>query len=192
MDNFKDLSDNELVKETCYGNQENYKYLVERYQKKINSYLYFLIHDDFLAKEATQEAFIKAFINLKSFNFNFKFSSWLFRIAHNEAINLVKKNKNKVQLDDDYRVNLQEIQFKKDKLEEDLFLKIKKEELLKNLDKLNLKYKEVLILYFFEDKSYAEIADILRINIKTIATRISRAKKNLKKILKKQKVFYEN
>jgi RNA polymerase sigma-70 factor (ECF subfamily) len=192
MKKLKDLSDNELVKNICNLDQENYRFLVERYRKKINSYLFFLIRDDFLAKEATQEAFIKAFINLKSFNFNFKFSSWIFRIAHNEAINLVRQNKNKISLgENDYFFNLEQIQIKKTKLEDDFFLKTEKENLLRNLDKLKIKYKEVLVLYFFEDKSYIEIGDILRMNIKTVATRISRAKTNLKELLIKQEDFYE-
>ncbi len=178
------LTDEQLVKNICDFNQENYKFLVNRYQKKIHDYLFFLVKDDFLAKEATQEAFIKAFINLRSFNFNFKFSSWLFRIAHNETINLIVKNKNKVSLSNNIQlVDSMQADFGKNEVELNFLKKVEKKKIFQAINQLPFNYKEVIILYFFENKSYIEISDILRLNTRTIATHLNRAKKALKKIL---------
>ena len=177
-------TDEQLVKNICDFNQENYKFLVNRYQKKIHDYLFFLVKDDFLAKEATQEAFIKAFINLRSFNFNFKFSSWLFRIAHNETINLIVKNKNKVSLSNNIQlVDSMQADFGKNEVELNFLKKVEKKKIFQAINQLPFNYKEVIILYFFENKSYIEISDILRLNTRTIATHLNRAKKALKKIL---------
>ncbi len=141
----------------------------------------FIYNNDEL-EDILQVVFIKAYKNLYGFNTKKKFSSWIYRIAHNEAVNHLKKySKERISLDDiEYKIIDKKI---------DLNYKIDKEllkiEMEKHLSNIKLKYREPLILFFFEEMSYAEISDILRVPISTVGTLISRGKKILKNELEK-------
>ena len=136
----------------------------------------YLLNDDQLGADATQEGFIKAYINLNGFDTKKKFSSWIYRIVHNEAMNLINKNKK-------YTMMNAEVEYDSGvDLEDEL---IKKELITRThqcLDKMPILYKEPLSLFFLDEKSYEEISDILRIPTGTVGTRINRAKIIMKKI----------
>ncbi len=135
-----------------------------------------MIRDKAKAADAVQESFIKAYINLNGFDLKMKFSSWIYRIVHNQVINTINKNKREMPLFDN-------VDFKSDS---DIEAELTKKEIKVNLDKcigqIPIIYSEPLTLYFLDDKSYEEISDILRIPISTVGTRISRAKVIIKKI----------
>jgi RNA polymerase sigma-70 factor (ECF subfamily) len=172
-------TDEELVEAVCAGNKQLYEEIINRYQNKLHRYATYLTKDDQVGADVVQNAFIKAYINLNSFNTPKKFSSWIYRIAHNEAINILQKNKNQVQLNEqlDYDSGQD--------LEED-FIKNEIIESTNNcLDQMPLKYKVPLSLYYLEEKSYEEISDILRLPTSTIGTHISRAKKIMKALCQK-------
>lgn len=181
-------TDEELVK-MALKDQDCFLYIVERYQKKLLSYIMrisgFSKED---GEDVLQEVFIKIYINLNSFDDNLKFSSWIYRIAHNEVINSYRKKKSRpqsvVDLDDDFLNNLAS-DFKTDKLADTKYLK---ENVKTTLEKMDPKYREVLILRFWEDKDYKEISDILKKPMGTVATLISRAKNSFQEELKKQNI----
>jgi len=181
MKDLKQFTDEELVKKTCHEDKEYYEAIVLRYQKKLIDYAYYLMGDGQKAEDVVQESFIKAFENLKGFNLNKKFSSWIYRIVHNQAINQIKKTRKEFPLFENvYFLDRQNV-------ENDF---IKKEDILEVrncLKKLSFKYKEPLILFYFEEKSYEEISDILRIPISTVGVRIRRAKAQLKKLCQEKK-----
>ena len=180
MDNIKDLKDEELVQLICNEDQEQYRELIRRYQDRLLKYAYYLINNREDAHDAVQEAFIKAFINLRGFDTKKKFSSWIYRIVHNESINIIKKKKYIVPKD------YQELERMED-TDVDIEKQAEKEEmtsmLTQYLDQLPVNYKECLILYYLEEKSYEEISEILQKPIGTISTNISRGKKLIKEIL---------
>ena len=91
MQDINKLSDEELVELVRTKDQELYAHIVNRYQNQLLRYSTYLIGDSDKAQDAVQTTFIKAFQNLQSFNTNKKFSSWIYRICHNESINLAKK-----------------------------------------------------------------------------------------------------
>jgi RNA polymerase sigma-70 factor (ECF subfamily) len=123
-----------------------------------------------------QNTFIKAFINLNSFNTKKKFSTWIYRITHNEAINEVLKHKNEIPI-------LEDMDFESNEnIELDFSRNETKEKIRNCLAKIPLIYSEPLSLFFLEEKSYEEISDILRLAIGTVGTRINRAKILMKKI----------
>ena len=126
-----------------------------------------------------QNGFIKAFVNLRGFDTRRKFSSWIYRIVHNEAVNEIKKGSK--------LINWSAEKWKRQEGDsEDMVDKMSEQEVValleKNLGKMELKYKEVLVLYYLEEKSYEEISEILRVPMGTVGVRISRAKIQLKKI----------
>ena len=181
MKDLKSLSDEELAVYIYSEEKEAYREVVERYQDKLLRYVGSLVGNKDKAEDVVQEAFIKAYINLRSFNTKRKFSSWIYRIAHNEAINYIKKYSKETRLDDKQAEKL----VGKSNIEEELERKEAIKILGKCLNKLPVKYKSVLVLYYLEDYSYEEISDILRIPTGTVGTRLNRGKKMLTRVCSK-------
>ncbi len=178
---YKPKSDEELVKLTLANNPKAYYYLVKRYQAKLLRYTTALLQDANSAEDVTQNTFIKAYQNLYRFNPKLKFSSWIYRIAHNEAINYLKKNKRHQTTNDPLVLELQP-DSSPSKLEE-IISQEQTDQLTTLINSLPLKYKEVITLYYLENKSYAEISDILRIPQNTVGTHLARAKQQLKQLI---------
>ena len=170
---------NEIIEKVRSKDQELYSIIIERYQNKLLRYAVNLIKNEDRAIDVVQDSFIKAFINLNDFDTKKKFSSWIYRIVHNEAINIAKKYQKEQPI-------LEDFDFQSDESVEDNFeqkeaiAKVKK-----CLGEIQLLYSEPLALFYIDEKSYEEISDILRIPIGTVATRISRAKILIKKICQK-------
>lgn len=177
-----DLTDEALVGVVLSGKKKQYQELVKRYQGKLLVYLRHLIglHDE--SEDLLQNVFIKVYEHLDDFDQTRKFSSWIYRIAHNEAVNYLKK-KSRRRL-----VAWEDIMSSKDKLDtadekesvEALWIRGElRDEVNLALDKLPKKYQEVLILRYYLDKTYTEMADITGRPENTVATLLNRAKKKL-------------
>lgn len=170
MEELKNKTDSEIVEMTRKDNREAYSEIIRRYQDKLMRYAQYLTGDYDRASDVVQESFIKAYVNLNGFDKKKNLSNWIYRIVHNEAINLVKKDKKNLKIDD-------EIDFSSDIDIEDSYIK---SELVSHahdcLGQMDLIYSEPLSLYYLEDKNYEEISDILRLPMGTVATRINRAK----------------
>lgn len=181
------LTDEEIVKSVRNGNLNSFRLIIQRYQNKLSRYIKSLLISSTKEEieDILQEVFILAYKNINSFNLNLKFSTWIYRIAHNHTINYSKKQKNKNlnfnidDLDDMENLLISDIDIKGE-----LELEHAKMELKKALANLDLKYRSVLILKYFEDKSYDEISDILKIPRNTVGTFINRGKKKLLEILR--------
>jgi len=178
--NFKDLSDEEIVRIVREKNKELYAEIIKRYRLKLSHYLKKFTKNNDELDDVMQAVFLKTYQNLYGFDIDKKFSSWIYRIAHNEAINNIKKNKN--------IINLEFIEYKILDQKAGIFSKIEKkcikEVVNEALLKLKNKYRDPLILFYLEDKTYEEISDILRINKNTVGILIMRGKKQLKEYLK--------
>jgi len=174
-------SDQEIIRQITEENKDLFSEVIERYQKPLFRYIYRLGHfssDE--CEDILQETFIKVYKNLRAFDLKRKFSSWIYRIAHNETINYIKKRKKEVSLEEN---NFDEVLPDNTDLFQELEVKEKFKKVKKEIYKLEIKYREVLILRYFQQKSYEEISDILRKPVNTVGTLISRAKKNLKENL---------
>ncbi len=171
----KKLRDEKLVELVRRENQELYREIVRRYQDKLLRYAHWLVNDQDKAADVVQDAFIKAFVNLKSFNTKKKFSSWIYRIVHNEAINHLRKEKKKISLESNGWVR--EVASNEPTVEDKMVRKETKQSINRCLKRLPLIYRSPLSLSFLEEKSYEEISDILRLPVGTVGTRINRGKK---------------
>jgi RNA polymerase sigma-70 factor, ECF subfamily len=162
------------------SNQEYYYCLMKRYELPLMNYIRKLSGLNQADVEDTlQEVFILAYQNLNDYNDNFKFTSWIYRIAHNHTISLFRKrDKFKQDISWDEKDLEQLVQSDFD-IEQNLLQQNDYHNLLQGIDTLPLKYKEVLLLKFIEGKDYKEISDILRKPIGTIGTLINRAKNKL-------------
>lgn len=184
-----ELSDNEVVKLTL-DNQEIYAELVRRYHDKLLRYIKSLgcrNADD--AEDVLQEVFIKAYRNLNDYDTSLKLSSWLYRIAHNQTISFFRKVNVRPQplAKEEDLILLDFIQADID-LSVDLDQKYLADNLEGILNKLDEKYRRVLVLKYLEAKSYEEISDILQKPLGTVATLLNRAKTKFKKELDNSKI----
>ncbi|MDI6687921.1 MAG: RNA polymerase sigma factor [Desulfobacterales bacterium] len=185
MNDYENMSDEQLV-QLSLEDQDCFYYLMKRYDIKILRYIKRLTTiSQEEAEDIIQEVFIKVYRNLNGFNRKLKFSSWIYRIAHNEIINQYRKTKlrlamipsnieDQANLIDSINDTI-EINGAYENLEKD-------ERVRKALAELPDKYREILVLRYLEDKSYDEISDILRKPPGTVATQINRAKTSFKKI----------
>jgi len=87
----ENLTDEEIVKKVQLGGIEFFELLVQRYQEKLCRYARKFLFNSTDIEEIVQEVFIKTYVNIKSFNSSLKFSSWIYRISHNELVNALKK-----------------------------------------------------------------------------------------------------
>ena len=184
LQKYKDKTDEELVS-LSLKDQDFFYYLASRYEKKLLGYIrktFFLsLHD---SEDILQNVFLNIYKNLNGFDSKLKFSSWAYRITHNEAISFLRKKKSRPDMDsyfteEEYQKISSDIN-----IEKEMDIKFQKKEIDKIISLLDEKYREVLILKYIEDKSYEEISDIIKKPLGTIATLISRAKKQFKKIKK--------
>ena len=180
--NSTELSDEQIVVVVRKENKELYSEIIGRYHSKLSHYLRKFIHDGDELEDVLQAVFIKAYENLYGFDEKRKFSSWIYRIAHNEAINHIKKHARvSVSIDEIGMFLLDE----KIDLQNGVDQEILKQKMEDALSEMKDKYRTPLVLYFFEQKSYEEMSEILRVPVNTVGTLIARGKKNLKIILEK-------
>jgi len=186
-------TDEELV-EMSKSNKDCYVCLMERFEEKMMRYVRRISGvDTETAEDILQDIFLKVYMNLNAFNPELKFSSWIYRIAHNETINHWRRNKNKSSTDVswDEHETLKNIIKDTSDTEQNVYQKITNEQLLDALKSIDEKYRNVLVLNYLEGKSYREIADILKKPIGTVGTLLNRAKKILAETLKKNGVNAE-
>ena len=183
---YLEKTDEELVTLTLQNNKY-YLYLMERYEKKLLRYVMrisSLRKED--AEDVLQETFIKTYKNIDDFDVSLKFSSWIYRIAHNETINFLRKNRVlKNAINNAFNEGEVEELISEINQEEEFESKILKDRVQDVLNKMNEKYKMVLVLKFIEEKDYKEISDILQKPMGTVATLINRAKKQFRELAKK-------
>ncbi|MCX6807316.1 MAG: sigma-70 family RNA polymerase sigma factor [Patescibacteria group bacterium] len=185
MQDINKISDENLAK-LSITNQDYFYHLLKRYEKKMLRYIMRTTDVSFQgAEDITQNIFIKVYENLNDFDSDLKFSSWIYRIAHNEIISQFRKRQSRAQtvsMEDDKGKSLVEIINDTYNLHEDYLSKEMAEKVRDVIALLPMKYKEVLILRYLEERDYSEISDILCKPIGTVAALINRAKKHFKNI----------
>ena len=162
-----------------------YEIVVDRYEEKLQRYILRFIHcsaED--AQDIVQEVFINAYRNLNGFDAGLKFSSWIYRIAHNEAVNHLRRISARptVVLDDEkFEALASELN-----TEAEVGRKMESMALRIAIGRLDGKYREVVVLRYLEEKSYEEISDILRKSPGRVSSLITRAKRLLLKEVEKE------
>jgi RNA polymerase sigma-70 factor (ECF subfamily) len=184
LEEFEHLTDEQLVVE-CKKDSKHFAVLVERYVPKLTKYIRrrsLATSDDI--DDLLQNIFIKVYRNINEYDTSLLFSSWIYRISHNEMIDWYRREKRRAtfSLDDDSHDIISKLVSDDDQTER-FSKEEQKKQIIDTLNFLDNKYKEILTLRFFEEKSYEEIADILQIPAGTVAIRINRAKKQLQKKL---------
>ena len=179
-------TDEELSVLIASSNPEAISVLIDRYQSPLSRYLKRMgFHKDDDVQDLLQNVFIKVYVNINSFDKNLSFSSWVYRITHNEAVSFLRKHKSRPEgnLIDDGEEILLGLEESLD-IEKEIDRDINSKHLMRVLNNLEQKYRDVLILKYFEDKDYESISDILEVPKGSVATLLHRAKKKIKMQLK--------
>jgi RNA polymerase sigma-70 factor, ECF subfamily len=166
----------ELIDEILAGETDLFAQIVDSYHRQILVYcLRMLNFHQENAQDVTMQVFTKVYLNLASYNSNQKFNSWIYRIAHNEAVNFIKKNSRQwtVELTDFIPVftGTNDNQFDS-KVLEDILTKLKPDD------------RDILVLFYLQELSLKEIGDVLKLTDNTVAQRLRRARKRAQDIAK--------
>lgn len=174
-----ELSDETIVTAVQSGDHDAYGELIARYEAKLRRYARKFLSVDHEIEDLVQDVFIKAYTNIQSFNTTQRFSPWIYRIAHNTFVNELKRKGRYGFSILDADTILPLVPAKETADEDTLFseLSLEIEALLATLPP---KYREVIILHYFESLSYQEISDVLKIPVTTVGVRMSRARTKLK------------
>ncbi len=181
------MTDEELVRYSLHDENAFYS-LMKRYEPALLRYIKRIMpasREE--AEDILQEIFIKVYRNINGFDINLKFSTWLYRIAHNEVISQYRKDRryrSSLNIDDAVTDSRLLVNFLTDasNMESDYLVREKVEEVRKALEKLAPKYRDVLVLRYLEELSYEEIGDILQKPSGSVATLLNRAKEKFKKL----------
>ena len=189
----KSMTDEDLV--SCYaqGNNAAFDVLLNRHKNNVYSYIYFIVRNTELAEDIFQETFVKAIITIKQGRYteNGKFRAWISRIAHNLIIDNFRQEKNEqVISNDDTEIDLfNNYKLSDGTIEDELV----KEQILADVKKL-IEYlpnnqKEVLILRYYQDLSFKEIADITGVSINTALGRMRYAILNMRRLAEEKNMI---
>ena len=181
----QDMTDEEIVRRTL-SDKEAFAFLIERYEAKLVRYCERLgvgVRED--REDILQNAFVKAYKNLNSFDPTLTFSSWMYRIVHNETMSFFRRRQSRPQtiLGEEGEMLIKELRDIDSDTSALAELRISREELAKAFSKLEPRYREALVLRFFEDRSYAEMSDILEVPVGTVSTLLFRAKRAVRALL---------
>lgn len=182
-------ADYELVKKAKAGDGRAYDQLMEMYHDAVFNIILRMVHNRQEAEDLAQETFIKAYNSITSFNEEYAFSTWLFKIASNHCIDFFRKRKLKTySMDEPVKYKDDEITHEyadhAPTVDKEMVASEKSRIIRQAIEKLPEKYRQAIILRHHEEKSYEEIAEILDLPLGTVKARIFRAREMLKKILK--------
>jgi RNA polymerase sigma-70 factor (ECF subfamily) len=175
------LTDAEIVAKTL-ADKQFFGEIVDRYEAKLKRYVARLgVRNPEDQMDVLQDVFLKIYKNLNAFDSSLQFSSWIYRITHNEAISWYRKKNVRPEghLIADSEELIGFLSAKEDTQDADFDKTINATEVNTALFKIDNKYREVIILRFFEHKEYDEISDILKIPIGSVGTLLHRGKKQL-------------
>lgn len=172
-------SDEELVERALDGDPRAYGRLVQRYQRRLTAFLAHMLGDLELARDLTQEAYIRAWSALDRFDPRYRFSTWLFRIAHNLGIDHLRRRRLQTvpllrQDHDGEELELEVADLRKDPLGH-LENRALAASMRGAIERLRPEYRELVLLRHFAGLSYQEIADLKGMPLGTVKNKLFRA-----------------
>ncbi|MES1244924.1 MAG: sigma-70 family RNA polymerase sigma factor [Acidobacteriota bacterium] len=179
-------TDAELVASAIKGSQEAFHELVTRFERPVYSLIARMVQDPATAEDLAQEAFVKAYRSLRSYDPSRKLSSWLFKIAHNTTIDHLRRNAPEtVPLDsppeEEGRGGLAAVLA--DGSVEDPAAAAERRDMARSLERavarLRPEYREAVVLFYIEGASYQEICETTGLPLGTVKTNLHRARKEL-------------
>lgn len=181
----KEKEDNFWVSETLRNNPEAFAKIMHKYYPLMERYIHRIAGSFYLeVDDLLQNTFIKVYQNLNEFDHSLSFSSWIYRITHNEVIDYIRKSKNRPRVFRSIEEEEQMMNMPDEGADSsiDTEKRMIRDRILRALSEVGEKYRGVLVLRYLENKDYNEISDILKLPIGTVSTLLYRAKKEFKEI----------
>ena len=179
-------TDVELIANAIKGREDGFEELVRRYQKQITGYVYRIVGDYDSSLDVTQEVFIKVYNSLHRYSSDYKFSTWLYRIAHNAAIDHLRRNSVNPQSleteneDGTYQLQIESPAPSPEKNREVSEWRTEIGQVIKRLPDA---YKQLILLRHANDLSYDEIAEVTGLPLGTVKNRLFRAREMMRQIM---------
>jgi len=189
MKDFSKYSDEQLVA-LSVEEEVAFSTLVDRYEERLRRYIQRIsAFGEEEVEELLQDTFLAVWKNIRGFDGRVKFSSWIYRIAHNQTISLFRKFKTRGQ---DKAVELTPELYlpTSEDFADNFDSRIDAAMIQTALQEISTKYREVLVLRFFEDLSYDEMADILKCPIGTVSTLVARARKKFRVVVQRLNITF--
>lgn len=183
LKNLRDLTDGELLAKAIAGREDGFEELVRRYQRPITNYVYRMVGNYDAALDVTQEVFIKVYNSMSRYSSEYKFSTWLYKIAHNAAIDYLRRNSNNQQsLETENSDGTYQLQFESKRPSPELERQRSewREEIAAVVKCLPTGYRELILLRHTNDLSYDEIAEITNLPLGTVKNRLFRAREMMR------------
>lgn len=189
------ISEKELLMRAKSGDEAAFEEIVKMYQKKICSTIFFMVKNENIVEDLAQEVFIKIYRNIGKFNAESSLYTWIYRITMNTCIDQIKKEKRFTYInpvieteDGDMEVQYED---ETQKLDEILEEKIRREKLIKAIKKLPAEQRALIVLRDVRQFKYMEIAEMLKLNLGTVKSKINRSRQALKEILEQDGTFVD-
>lgn len=180
------LADGELVSTAVAGREASFEELVRRYQRPIASYVYRMVGDYDAALDLTQEVFIKVYNSLARYRSEFKFSTWIYKIAHNAAIDHLRRySVRELILSAESDGARPEVAIESRRLspEQESEREERRSEIESVVQTLPAAYRELIVLRHSHDLSYDEIAEVTGLPLGTVKNRLFRAREAMRDLL---------
>lgn len=181
----KEFSDVDLIGRVIRGREDGFEELVRRYQRPIVGYIYRMLGDYDSALDVTQEVFIKIYGSIEKYSSEYKFSTWAYRIAHNAAIDHMRRNPiNSQSLETESENGTYQLQFESSEPspEQNRERSEWRTEIDAVVKCLPTAYRELILLRHSRDLSYDEIADVTGLPLGTVKNRLFRAREMMREI----------
>ena len=170
-----EIDDISLIKQINDGNIDAFTHIVRRYQAMVYSIVYKVSSNTVEAQDITQEVFIKIYQSLSQFKSDAKFSTWVYRIAYNTTISMLRQKKHHFYNILDVQDDIPDVNM------DDAIDKITKEERMKSLDivmtKLSPDDALLVTLFYMEEKSMQEVSEISNLSLSNVKVRLHRIRK---------------
>lgn len=184
MANWNVLADGELVQSALAGRESGFEELVRRYQRPIAAYVYRMVGDYDAALDLTQEVFIKVYGSLSRYRSEFKFSTWIYKIAHNAAIDYLRRGaarETPIFPDEDRPGTA--VESRRLTPEQESERNERCSEIETVVQMLPASYRELIVLRHSNDLSYDEIAEVTGLPLGTVKNRLFRARATMRDLL---------
>jgi RNA polymerase sigma-70 factor (ECF subfamily) len=185
MEHLRTLTDGELIVAAVGGRSDSFEELVRRYQRPITGYVFRIVGEYEASLDVTQEVFIKVYNSLAKYSSDYKFSTWLYRIAHNAAVDHLRRNTVSPQsLETENADGTFELQLESGVAspEQDHERSQWRSEIEVVVELLPSAYRELIVLRHGQDLSYDEIAEVTGLPLGTVKNRLFRAREMMRNI----------
>lgn len=185
IENLRKFTDSELIEKSIVGREDSFEELVRRYQRPIINYVFRMLGNYDAALDVTQEVFIKVYNSMARYSAEYKFSTWLYRIAHNASIDYLRRHHHNLQsLEAESEDGTYQVQYECKHLspEQERERSEWREEIATVVKRLPAGYRELILLRHTQDLSYDEIALVTNLPLGTVKNRLFRAREMMREI----------